>query len=59
MSFRKRSRWLPIVVASAVASMIAYKTIGSPWHVTVGALAGVLLAAALPVRADAAAEATA
>lgn len=51
MSFRKRPRWLPIVVASAVASMIAYRTVGSPWHVTIGALAGVLLAAALPVRA--------
>ncbi|MEP9396252.1 AzlC family ABC transporter permease [Mesorhizobium sp. KR2-14] len=50
MSFRKRPRWLPIVIASAVASMIAYKTVGSPWHVSLGALAGVLLAAALPVR---------
>ncbi len=52
MSFRKRPRWLPIVIASAVASMIAYKTVGSPWHVSIGALAGVLLAAALPVRVN-------
>lgn len=52
MGFRKRPRWLPIVVASAVASMIAYKTVGSPWHVSIGALAGVLFAAAMPVRSD-------
>lgn len=56
MSFRKRPRWLPIVIASAAASMIAYKTVGSPWHVSIGAVAGVLLAAALPVRSDNAVE---
>ena len=50
MSFRNRPRWLPIVIASAIASMIAYKTVGSPWHVSLGALAGVLFAAAMPVR---------
>lgn len=45
MSFRKRPLWLPVVAASAAASMIAYKTVGSPWHVTIGAAAGILLAA--------------
>jgi predicted branched-subunit amino acid permease len=50
MGFRKRSMWLPVVVASAIASVVAYKTIGSPWHVSVGAAAGILLAAAMPVR---------
>ena len=50
MGFRGRPRWLPVVVVSALASMVAYRTIGSPWHVTVGALAGILLAAALPPR---------
>ncbi len=48
MDFRKRPLWLPVVAASAVASIVAYRTIGSPWHVTVGALAGVALAVALP-----------
>jgi predicted branched-subunit amino acid permease len=49
MGFRKRPLWLPVVIASAVASTLAYKTIGSPWHVSVGAIAGVLFAAAMPV----------
>jgi predicted branched-subunit amino acid permease len=52
ISFRNRPLWLPIVVASAVASVLAYKTIGSPWHVSVGAIAGILLAAAMPGRAN-------
>ena len=50
MGFRKRPMWLPIVIASAIASVVAYRTIGSPWHVSVGAAAGILLAAAMPVR---------
>lgn len=48
MGFRKRPLWLPVVMASAVASIIAYKTVGSPWHVSIGAIAGVLLAVILP-----------
>ncbi len=44
MGFRKRDNWAPIVIASAIASIIAYKTIGSPWHVSIGALAGILVA---------------
>lgn len=46
--FRKRPLWLPVVVASAAASIVAYKTVGSPWHVSIGAIAGVLLAVILP-----------
>ncbi len=49
MGFRSRPLWLPVVIASAAASIIAFKTIGSPWHVSVGAIAGVLFAAAMPV----------
>ncbi|MBA1139048.1 AzlC family ABC transporter permease [Mesorhizobium neociceri] len=48
MGFRKRPLWLPVVIASAAASIIAYKTVGSPWHVSIGAIAGVLLAVILP-----------
>lgn len=47
MGFRKRPQWLPVVVVSAVASVAAYIYVGSPWHVSIGAAAGILLAAAL------------
>jgi predicted branched-subunit amino acid permease len=50
MDFRKRPLWLPIVAVSAVASILAYKLVGSPWHVSLGALAGVVLAVILPPR---------
>ncbi|HWL71586.1 MAG TPA: AzlC family ABC transporter permease [Geminicoccus sp.] len=49
MGFRRRANWLPVVAASAMGSMLAYVTLGSPWHVTIGALAGILLAAAMPL----------
>lgn len=52
MGFRKRPMWLPVVIASAIASVVAYRTIGSPWHVSVGAAAGILLAAVSPVRSN-------
>ncbi len=50
MAFRKRPLWLPVVAASATASIIAWNIIGSPWHVSFGALAGILVAAIAPVR---------
>lgn len=49
LDFRKRPRWLPIVGASAIASIAAYYLVGSPWHVSIGAIAGVTLAASMPV----------
>lgn len=45
MGFRSRPLWLPIVLVSGVASMFAYKFVGSPWHVSIGALAGVIVGA--------------
>ena len=45
MGFRKRPLWLPVVLVSGVASILAYKFVGSPWHVSLGALAGIMLAA--------------
>ncbi len=45
MDFRQRPLWLPVVAVSAVASIIAFFLVGSPWHVSIGAAAGVLLAA--------------
>lgn len=49
MGFRRRVNWLPVVAASAVASVLAYKFIGTPWHVSFGAIAGVAVAAWLGV----------
>lgn len=50
LGFRKRPNFLPIVAMSGATSVIAYHTVGSPWHVSIGAIAGMLLAAALPVK---------
>nr|WP_316654949.1 AzlC family ABC transporter permease [uncultured Gellertiella sp.] len=48
--FRKRDNFIPVALAAAIGSILAYATIGSPWHVTCGALAGVAVAALLPPR---------
>lgn len=53
MGFRTRPLWLPVVIASAIVSVIAYKTVGSPWHVSIGAFAGILLAAFMPSSGEA------
>lgn len=45
MGFRKRPLWLPVVATSAIVSIVAYYLIGSPWNVSVGALAGIVVAA--------------
>lgn len=45
MGFRHRPLWLSVVVASGFVSYIAYITVGSPWHVSLGAVAGVLVGA--------------
>lgn len=50
MGFRTRPLFFPVVGASAIAAIAAYETIGSPWHVTAGALAGILVAVVAPVR---------
>ncbi|MBE7184931.1 MAG: AzlC family ABC transporter permease [Methylobacterium mesophilicum] len=50
MGFRRRAMFLPVVASSALASMVAYHFIGSPWHVSLGALAGIVVAALLPPR---------
>ncbi|MCO4315990.1 AzlC family ABC transporter permease [Phyllobacterium sp. 21LDTY02-6] len=47
MGFRKRNHWAPVVAASAIVSIAAYTFIGSPWHVGIGALAGILTAVIL------------
>jgi predicted branched-subunit amino acid permease len=50
MSFRKRPFWLPVVLVSGLASVIAFHVIGSPWHVSAGAFVGVLFAAVFGVE---------
>lgn len=50
MGFRSRPNYLSIVAVSALASVLAYATVGSPWHVSCGALAGIALAAILPPK---------
>lgn len=52
LGFRKRDNFLPVALASAVASVVAYRYVGSPWHVSLGAAAGIVLAALLPVRRE-------
>ncbi len=54
MGFQMRPLWLPVVAVSGVVSVIALKTVGSPWHVSIGALAGVALAAAFGGKGKAA-----
>ncbi len=49
MGFRRRANWAPVVIASGVASILAFHFIGSPWHITIGAIAGVSLAAIIGV----------
>lgn len=52
MGFRRRPLWLPVVIASSIASILAHKFVGSPWHVSIGAVVGVLFAAAMPLPKD-------
>ena len=47
LGFRRRRNWLPVVAVSGVVSVVAVHVVGSPWHVSVGALAGIALAAVM------------
>jgi 4-azaleucine resistance transporter AzlC len=53
MSFRTRPHAGAVIAASAMASLAAYLTVGSPWHFAGGALVGMAVAALLagPKRA--------
>lgn len=48
LGFRSRANFLPVVFASGVGSVAALHFVGSPWHVSLGALAGITVAALLP-----------
>ncbi|SOE10709.1 4-azaleucine resistance transporter AzlC [Hoeflea halophila] len=58
LGFRARPNWLPVVIASGLGSILAFYTVGSPWHVSLGALAGILVAVVIPPRSAQLAEAT-
>ncbi|KGE00778.1 MULTISPECIES: AzlC family ABC transporter permease [Rhizobium/Agrobacterium group] len=49
IGFRRRPGFYPVVVASALGSMLGYHFVGSPWHVSIGAAVGVVVAALLPL----------
>lgn len=44
MTFRKRPNWLGIVVTSGAGSAVFYQLVGPPWHISLGALCGILMA---------------
>jgi 4-azaleucine resistance transporter AzlC len=52
LGFRGRANWLPVVLAASVGSVGAYVLVGSPWHVSLGALAGIAVAVVMPVRPE-------
>ncbi len=56
MTFRFRSLFYPVALASAVVSILVYLTIGPPWHVTIGGFAGILCAAIVKPAARLAGE---
>ncbi|PWV99222.1 4-azaleucine resistance transporter AzlC [Hoeflea marina] len=51
LEFRGRNHWLPVVIASAIGSVAAIHLVGSPWHVSLGALCGIAVAVLLPPKA--------
>lgn len=52
MGFRSRPNWLASVLASGVVSVLVYKTLGAPWHIMIGALVGITLAAMIGKPAE-------
>lgn len=56
LGFRRRPNFVITVAVSAVASIVAIQIVGSPWHVSLGALAGIITAALLPPQKPASIE---
>ncbi len=48
LGFRRRSHFYPVMLASAVGAIAAFHFVGSPWHVSIGAMTGILVAVILP-----------
>ncbi|MBB4002290.1 MAG: AzlC family ABC transporter permease [Aurantimonas endophytica] len=53
MTFRARNAFYLVASSSAAVSLLVYATLGPPWHVTIGGLAGVAVAALAPPRRQA------
>ena len=49
VGFRRKPGFYPVVAVSFIGSILAYVFVGSPWHVSIGAACGVLVAALLPL----------
>ncbi len=49
VGFRRRVGFYPVVAASALGSVLGFQFVGSPWHVSIGAAAGVFVASFLPL----------
>ncbi len=47
IGFHRRPNFLPVLLVSVAASLAVWFTIGSPWHISLGGLAGLLAAALL------------
>ncbi|MEM0898794.1 MAG: AzlC family ABC transporter permease [Pseudomonadota bacterium] len=52
LAFRKRANWVPVVFASGAVAIVAFHFVGSPWHVSLGGLAGVVTAAIIGLPKD-------
>lgn len=50
MGFRKRDLFAPVVLASGLVSVLVERTVGAPWHISLGALAGVGIAVFLTMH---------
>jgi len=50
VGFRKRPLWLPLVIISGGVALLAVRFVGSPWHVSIGAAAGIVFAACMPPK---------
>ena len=59
MGFRARPHWWAVVGTSGLVSLLVYHSpLGSPWHVSIGGLAGILVAALVPPRGNASTRTT-
>lgn len=52
IGFRKRTNFLPVLAVSAIVSYALYETLGPPWHISIGALAGIAVAAMIAKRPE-------
>lgn len=49
MGFRTRSRFAVILVVSALVAVAVQKTIGPPWHISIGGVSGILAASLMTI----------